>query len=79
MAETANSAETGSTADRALRSLDLAWLVCPVCRSTLKLADGPEDVSARIRCTGCERRYPVADGLPVLLADRASLTSATNV
>jgi uncharacterized protein YbaR (Trm112 family) len=38
----------------------------PVCRQSLAL-----DADA-LRCTGCGRRYPVVDGIPVLLADRAS-------
>jgi|HubBroStandDraft_3_1064219.scaffolds.fasta_scaffold1786224_1 uncharacterized protein YbaR (Trm112 family) len=43
--------------------LDL--LVCPVCYSPLAL--GAEVVN----CTGCLRRYPIVDGLPVLIASRA--------
>jgi uncharacterized protein YbaR (Trm112 family) len=45
---------------------DLKWLVCPVCRQPLAL-----EVEA-VRCNGCGRRYPIVDGIPVLLADRAS-------
>jgi uncharacterized protein YbaR (Trm112 family) len=44
---------------------DLRWIVCPVCRKTLQLEIGT------ILCLGCGRRYPVIDGIPVLLADRA--------
>jgi len=43
--------------------LDL--LVCPVCHSALALA------GRTIDCTGCHRRYPIVDGLPVLIASRA--------
>jgi uncharacterized protein YbaR (Trm112 family) len=48
-------------------SLDsgLRWLVCPVCRAELRVEDGA------IGCLGCRRRYPVVDGIPILLADRA--------
>ncbi|MDQ2834203.1 MAG: Trm112 family protein [Acidobacteriota bacterium] len=55
---------------RALRDLEesLRWLVCPVCRAPLA-ADGDA-----IRCQGCHRRYPVIDGIPVLLADRSTLS-----
>ena len=49
-----------------LQPEDLRWLVCPVCRQSL-VPDGDA-----LRCTGCGRRYPVVDGVPVLLADRAS-------
>jgi uncharacterized protein YbaR (Trm112 family) len=44
---------------------DLRWLVCPVCRQRLQL-DGHAIV-----CLGCGRRYPILDGIPVLLEDRA--------
>ncbi|ADW67465.1 Trm112 family protein [Granulicella tundricola] len=40
-------------------------LVCPVCFGRLVLAE------TTVRCEGCGRVYPVVDGLPVLLADRA--------
>jgi uncharacterized protein YbaR (Trm112 family) len=49
-----------------LRPSDLQWLACPVCRQPLALE---ADV---VYCTGCGRRYPTVDGIPVLLADRAS-------
>lgn len=41
-------------------------LACPVCRQPLSLE------TAALRCTGCHRRYPIIDGIPILLADRAS-------
>ncbi|HSY67350.1 MAG TPA: Trm112 family protein [Edaphobacter sp.] len=44
---------------------DLRWVVCPVCRQTLQLE------AEAIQCKGCGRRYPIVDGIPVLLADRA--------
>jgi uncharacterized protein YbaR (Trm112 family) len=43
---------------------DLRWLVCPVCHQRLQLDNGA------IRCQGCSRRYPIVDGIPVLLEDR---------
>jgi uncharacterized protein YbaR (Trm112 family) len=44
-------------------------LVCPVpeCRKPLTLAT---DDSA-LTCTGCGRVYPVQDGIPILLAEKA--------
>ena len=45
----------------------LNMLVCPVCHSSLQLAESGID------CTGCKRSYPVVDGLPVLIASRARL------
>jgi uncharacterized protein YbaR (Trm112 family) len=40
-------------------------IVCPVCHQSLQLE------ATVIRCLGCGKRYPVVDGIPVLLADRA--------
>jgi|HubBroStandDraft_6_1064221.scaffolds.fasta_scaffold9461284_1 uncharacterized protein YbaR (Trm112 family) len=48
-----------------LRPEDLRWLVCPVCRQSL----APDEDS--VRCSGCNRRYPILDGIPILLAARA--------
>jgi uncharacterized protein YbaR (Trm112 family) len=44
---------------------DLRTLVCPVCHAALQLE------AQAIRCTGCGRRYPIVDGIAVLLAERA--------
>ena len=42
-------------------------LVCPVDKSDLS-----EDVEAsRLECTECHRRYPVRDGIPIMLVDQA--------
>ena len=42
-------------------------LVCPVDK-----ADLIQDVEAsRLECTECGRRYPVRDGIPVMLVDEA--------
>jgi uncharacterized protein YbaR (Trm112 family) len=49
-----------------LKQDDLALLVCPVCRQSLALD------AETARCTGCNRRYPIVDGIPILLVDRAS-------
>jgi uncharacterized protein YbaR (Trm112 family) len=43
----------------------LGYLVCPVCRSALVFA------GSQVACTGCGRRYPIEDGLPVLIEARA--------
>jgi uncharacterized protein YbaR (Trm112 family) len=40
---------------------DLRWLVCPACRHALQLEDNV------IRCLGCNRLYPIVDGIPILL------------
>ena len=41
-------------------------LACPACRSHLSWA--VDEAS----CEGCRRRYPIEDGIPVLIADRAA-------
>lgn len=43
----------------------LEILACPVCKGPLR-TDGSSLV-----CTSCRLRYPIRDGIPVLLADEA--------
>lgn len=43
----------------------LALLACPVDKSALV------DEEEFLVCTECRRRYPVTDGIPVLLVERA--------
>jgi uncharacterized protein YbaR (Trm112 family) len=44
--------------------------VCPIpeCRKSLILA--PDENS--LHCTGCGRIYPISDGIPILLAEKAT-------
>jgi hypothetical protein len=42
-------------------------IVCPVCFASLTSS------ANQVRCNGCGRVYPVIDGLPVLLPDRAAV------
>lgn len=44
-----------------------ALLVCPADHG--ELTDVVED--SRLECTVCGRRYPVVDGIPVMLVDEA--------
>jgi uncharacterized protein YbaR (Trm112 family) len=48
-----------------LTQQDLRALVCPICHAALQLEE------QAILCTGCGRRYPMVDGIPILLAERA--------
>jgi uncharacterized protein YbaR (Trm112 family) len=41
-------------------------LACPVCFGALALS------AAQATCADCGRSYPVADGIPVLIAERAA-------
>jgi uncharacterized protein YbaR (Trm112 family) len=40
-------------------------LACPACHGDLRLE------TERLVCGGCGRRYPVVDGIPVLIPERA--------
>ena len=44
-------------------------LVCPVCKSKVVLK---QDGSG-LKCTGCQRVYPVRDDIPVMLKDEATI------
>lgn len=45
----------------------LELIVCPACRSTLRVDEAAEELV----CTGCGLAYPVRDDIPVLLVDEA--------
>jgi uncharacterized protein YbaR (Trm112 family) len=45
----------------------LEQFACPACFSGLLL----EPVQRVVFCLGCERRFPVIDGIPVLITERA--------
>ncbi|HDR06337.1 MAG TPA: Trm112 family protein [Candidatus Coatesbacteria bacterium] len=45
----------------------LKILACPVCKTPVRL-DGPAE---RIVCDTCGRRYPIRDGIPVMLIEEA--------
>jgi uncharacterized protein YbaR (Trm112 family) len=48
-----------------LKANALRWLVCPACHQALQMEVGA------VGCIGCARRFPIVDGIPVLLVDRA--------
>ncbi len=41
-------------------------LACPVCLGSLRVAE------TKLVCAGCGRSYPIVDGIPVLIAERAA-------
>jgi hypothetical protein len=51
--------------------LDL--LACPVCQGVLSIDEN------RLVCMACRRRYPVVDGIPVLIPERAELSAEPGV
>jgi len=46
----------------------LKQLACPACFGELVLGEA----GGQIRCTACGRGYPLIDGIPVLIPERAS-------
>lgn len=46
----------------------LQIIACPVCTGNLK------DENDFLLCTDCRRRYPVKEGIPVLLEEEALLS-----
>jgi uncharacterized protein YbaR (Trm112 family) len=45
----------------------LEILACPLCKTKVRLEED------RIVCTQCGRRYPIRDGIPVMLIDEAEV------
>ena len=43
----------------------LEILACPACKTAVKLE------GERLACVSCGRRYPIRDGIPVMLIDEA--------
>lgn len=43
----------------------LEILACPACKADVKLEND------KIICTSCGRKYPIRDGIPVMLIDEA--------
>lgn len=48
-----------------MEPLRLGLLACPACRGELRAE------ANRLVCGACGRAYPVIDGIPVLIAERA--------
>jgi uncharacterized protein YbaR (Trm112 family) len=46
----------------------LELLACPACRASLSVQE------QRLVCATCGRGYPIVDGIPVLIAERAGET-----
>jgi hypothetical protein len=42
-------------------------LACPACRGDLQPAH------SGLICAGCRRAYPILDGIPILIAERAEI------
>ena len=46
-------------------------LACPACKSAVKLQEG------KIVCLTCGLKYPVKDGIPIMLIDEAEKPAAS--
>jgi len=42
-------------------------LACPLCKEPVRLEED------KLVCTNCGRRYPIRDGIPVMLIEEAEL------
>ncbi len=51
----------------------LKMLACPACKAPLERRAEPEALD----CRSCRRRYPVREGIPVLLASESITTSTS--
>jgi uncharacterized protein YbaR (Trm112 family) len=49
-------------------------LVCPACKKPVAWRDpaAGEDVDAWLVCSGCGLRYPVREGIPIMLIEEAA-------
>ncbi len=47
-------------------------LVCPACKGDLLLEDRNDHLN--LICEACKLAYPITDGIPVMLIDKASRT-----
>lgn len=45
----------------------LAILACPACKANIELKDN------KICCTRCGKKYPIKDGIPVMLIEEAEV------
>lgn len=47
----------------------LEILVCPLCKDEVKL----DEKETFLTCVKCKRKYPIKDGIPVMLIEEASI------
>jgi uncharacterized protein YbaR (Trm112 family) len=62
--------DVGSASSAATQELDeefLSLLACPVCKTSIR-REGD-----RLICDTCGRRYPIRDGIPVMLVEEAEM------
>ncbi len=47
----------------------LEILACPVCKSELEYREETE----QLECKKCHRKYPIEDGVPIMLVEKAEV------
>lgn len=55
----------------------LEILACPADHASLSYRPEAADGAGELACTGCDRVYPITDGIPVLLVDEARRTGTS--
>lgn len=60
-------AESDAKNQAALPADLLEILACPACREPVK------QVGDRLICQGCGRKYPIEDGIPIMLIEQAEM------
>ncbi len=65
-----DSGELGGAATQELDEEFLSLLACPVCKT------GVRREGDRLICEQCGRRYPIRDGIPVMLVEEAEMPPA---
>ena len=49
----------------------LEILACPACKAEVRIEGEAGAAGGRLACVSCGRRYPVRDGIPVMLIEEA--------
>jgi uncharacterized protein YbaR (Trm112 family) len=61
------SGDVGGASSQELDEEFLSLLACPVCKTGVRREDD------RLICDQCGRRYPIRDGIPVMLVEEAEI------
>ncbi len=51
-------------------------LVCPLCKTPVKMTPANADGQQGLKCETCKRVYPVRDDIPVMLVDEARIEAS---
>jgi uncharacterized protein YbaR (Trm112 family) len=56
----------------------VAQLACPACFGALRL-DASQSAESHLVCAACSRAYPIIDGIPALIIERAEADRAESL